>query len=152
MREIKFRAYFEPIIENGEVIYEGFIDNVLKLDTSDMSIMTSAYCNNPNENMFMFLTGTDTRWHNQQHRQFHIMQYTGLKDMNGIEIYDGDIVVDTAEDEIGKIYWNDAKSMFVYTALLEDGDFEELYEYINDLVGSFKVIGNVYENPELLDV
>lgn len=76
-------------------------------------------------------------------KAFDVMQYTGLKDKNGKEIYDGDIV-----EEPGSRY------EVVYHA---DGFYmRNMYEPDNILIQlrhgylHCEVIGNIYENPELL--
>lgn len=75
---------------------------------------------------------------------FKIMQYTNSKDKNGREIYDGDIVKDLGEN-IGKCFWNDNSSGFDidFTA----GEMQSVYEASN----SIEIVGNIYENPELLE-
>lgn len=74
-----------------------------------------------------------------------VEQYTGLKDKNGKEIYEGDIVVNTYYDD-GEMYiilWVDDSVAFGMESL----DDMELYKLPLE---SLEVIGNIHENPELL--
>lgn len=79
-----------------------------------------------------------------------IAQYTGLKDKNGKEIYEGDICNCREYECFGKVEWNNEEAGFYFCAVMEGGGFEEehLYDYVDEL----EVIGNIYENPELLEV
>ena len=68
-------------------------------------------------------------------------QYTGLKDKNGKEIYEGDIVKNALGD-IGKIIYIDKYSAFIVKG------WENGYKlWFED---NIEVIGNIYDNPELL--
>ena len=83
-------------------------------------------------------------------------QYTGLKDKNGTKIFEGDIVFVPYVDPIFKCAWNDTSSceraivkycngMF-YVEYIESGDKFTL----SAMDGYTKIIGDIYDNPELL--
>ena len=82
-----------------------------------------------------------------QHEIPHIkiMQYTGLKDRHGQEIYEGDILRD---DEMGLnvVRWEDGS--FWLEMFYEGG--QSLMEHLSDYNEVCEVIGNIYDNPELL--
>lgn len=65
-----------------------------------------------------------------------IMQYTGLKDKNDVEIYEGDILQD-------KSWPDDNKALGVMT--WENWGWSQFHP-----LERFEIIGNIYENPELL--
>ena len=77
-----------------------------------------------------------------------LMQYTGLKDKNGKEIYEGDILrfneVDTAIVE-----WNEKYAYFMVRPIQD-------YYFDSDVLGhaieynNAEIIGNIYENEDLL--
>lgn len=84
-------------------------------------------------------------------------QYTGLTDKNGTKIFEGDIIL--FEDECpGNYEYHDATEMRVGAILYGDGMFyitNRIAVEMSDLIYDEKidgvVIGNVHDNPELLE-
>ncbi len=126
MREIKFRAWDK---ENKEML------EVQELDYED------SYNGQPMVRTTMYNDYFDTE-------DMILMQYTGLKDKNGKEIYEGDIVELKAENGccnmLGKIIYDNYDLAF--ELIDEEGNQEALWYAEQEL----EVIGNIYDNPELL--
>jgi uncharacterized phage protein (TIGR01671 family) len=134
MREIKFRAW--------DKTKNVMLDRVL------------AGCNQDNMSYICNLVWIEDKkdWLHFDEGCGYIMQYTGLKDKNGKEIYEGDIVCgydDGNEGECGAeyfgvVFWDEDSASFKF----KDMPLNEEYpadDYLYD-----RVCGNVYENPELL--
>ena len=73
-------------------------------------------------------------------------QYTGLKDKNGKEIYEGDILKNKREENF-KLYWNEEMCAFYLQNIswLSEDTPVEFHRMEN-----FEIIGNIFENKELL--
>lgn len=121
MREIKFRAW----------------DKTLNM----------IHCWAAIENHFTFEELLDTNF-------FEAMQYTGLKDSHGNEIYEGDILEAVFELIDGELETIIDKGVVVFKDYaFQVQTFEDHHEPLHEwaqLSEELKVIGNIYENPELL--
>jgi uncharacterized phage protein (TIGR01671 family) len=125
MREIKFRAW----------------DDVLKywLNEDDMPICGDG------KSMYHKFQDTDN---------IYFSQYTGLKDRNGVEIFEGDIVKFKIVAEfnegaigefVGSVDWDSSDTGFFFNS--NNGKWPHIKTFF---AYDLEVIGNIYENPELL--
>ena len=118
MREIKFRAWFEKFKE----IY------TVKMIDLQKEI---AYFDKYNYRSFY---------------DIDLMQYTGLKDKNNKEIYEGDILSDGNDEKPYKVIFENGSFRAEF-----EGDFEEYsFDLIDIVAQGCEVVGNIYENPELI--
>lgn len=97
-------------------------------------------------------------------RPVELMQFTGLKDKHGKEIYEGDILKDPAHypngyqhslnNQTGVAYYDTELGGWYITNNLTDGKHETPNPQTLQLATAknYKVIGNIYENKELLEV
>lgn len=118
MREIKFRAYGPTgmtFFDNEQAAHDQYIAHHLML------MMANKHPQ-----------GKDL-----------LMQYTGLKDKNGVEIYEGDII--SAPHDFGPAGFSERKFKVHFSQELGS------YQWNYWLMESAEVIGNIHENPELLE-
>ena len=82
-----------------------------------------------------------------------IMQFTGLKDKNGKEIYEGDILQNDQEESIVSVRWDETGANWQFTEhniFMDDGVGRGNWNLNMGFAKQCEVIGNIYENPELL--
>lgn len=82
----------------------------------------------------------------------HLMEFTGLLDKNGKEIYEGDIVFNhhVSKQDSGDVSFSDIHHAYIisYPRKKHQG----CWDFMHGEEHCLEVIGNIYENPELLKV
>ena len=141
MRKIKFRAW------NGYRIIKDEIHRIQFYRNGHWSIIGMEKFNGVNNLKREYKIASSYRPDNKA----VIMQYTGLKDKNGVEIYEGDIVRATFGkhsklNEYGE--WT-GKIFFNCGSFDIDGEWCVALNALGDT--TFEVIGNIYQNAELLE-
>ena len=138
-REIKFRAWDgekirdDIAVKYGKVIFE-------ENPPADSGVV------------IVEAEGRTTNYHSEwaayEQKSWELMQFTGLVDKEGTEIYEGDIVrVDNINLEdvfISKVIFTGLR----WTLVDIDGDLDNMEDWKNDM----EVVGNIFENPELMEV
>jgi hypothetical protein len=125
MRTIKFRAW----------IRNELMSNVVSVDFNNEFITWD-------DNQFDRCVPPNKCYEIETFEDIELMQFTGLKDKNGKEIYEGDIC-DTRDEDLLVCYdYNE----FIYMVL-----FSEDHSGVNGYTQKdLEIIGNIYENPEIL--
>lgn len=147
MNNLKFRAYIKSINKVVDVLKIDFKNKTLILDIEPNKVFFE-----PNLSHFWW-DGTKLRFEDVE-----IMQSTGLHDKNGVEIFERDIVncgylftgspfeeEDYYTEDIGAV-----KIVNCGAVVKVNGDFECLVDILNNCE-DFEIIGNIYENKELLE-
>jgi uncharacterized phage protein (TIGR01671 family) len=127
MREIEFRGKRIEGIKNW-VYGNGFV-----IDNATVGLPVYVWENVPYSQFFKVAPET-------------VGQYTGLTDKKGVKIFEGDIVRILPEEYAAKVIFRLGGWMLW---LGPDGDDEYLYDFASP--GNIEVIGNIHDNPELLE-
>lgn len=136
-REIKFRAWDKKTKTLREVVRMDF-------DNDDFNLMLR----------FPTLSAPKN-WKLRKFIDVDLMQSTGLHDKNGVEIYEGDIVYERMKGfaERKSIVQQDLVNPCFVLERIDNKYKHTDYEYDFDKCGlmTVEVIGNIFENPELLE-
>lgn len=131
MREIKFRAWLKDEKKMVEVEEISFLGQKQIAYDEIVGIHSLHY----------------TLWVDLE--DIELMQYTGLKDNNGVEIYEGDIVKCYYDLYIVKFQ----NSSFQFCPICQTCRNKVAYIFSDGAVkSSCEVIGNIYDNPNLLQI
>ena len=133
MRELKFRVWSK--------VRNDWVHNMMLLSCID-GLPFAHFVETDSDKKFL-----KHHIYNASNLDIVIQQYTGLKDKNGVEIYEGDIVKATSDQ-----YENEN---FVGKVIFDEGCFLT-WVHKNDIRGiwgedDIEVIGNIIENSELLE-
>lgn len=133
MRDIKFRAWHK----DEKIMYPHV------LVTTTCGVVTGNLWHDGEE---------ENAWKVWAISFFIPMQYTGLKDKDGIEIYEGDLLNWTAGNQILEVRWGSVGwvlfgRLFARHGFPNGDDCNEINT--KGYTNHSKVIGNIYENPEL---
>lgn len=148
MREFKFRAWDK---ENNAMLYDSVGEEPWESDPNYIKVMHNGILFADSPDMGYYGGG---EW-SYKRGTFEIMQYTGLNDKNGTEIYEGDIIDGSWINPMSK-----EKVMRHYQVTFTKGKYDAelighhpygttMLYFEND---KSEVIGNIYENSELLEV
>lgn len=142
MRKIKFRVYLDKMYYQNE--YNEYDTNLIGIDFLNKIVTFAGYTDGEEEDSFERYSFDENNI--LYKKDLKIMQYTGLKDKNNKEIYEGDILSDGNNKKPYKVIFENGSFRAEF-----EGDFEEYsFDLIDVVAQGCEIVGNIYENPELI--
>ena len=141
-REIKFRAWSKEHKKIGKVEIIDFEDKTIAFNYEFYKNIYQRNYHSEFEEITLMLNDVIYKDCFFDFEEVELMQYTGLKDTEDVEIYEGDIV--KFHDKSYEIKWL-CSGFYLHDP---KGGFIELAECDE----CCEVVGNIYENPELLEI
>lgn len=143
MREIKFRVYLDRMYYQNE--YNEYNTNLVGIDFFNKTVTFAAYTDGEEvDNLEKYSFDENNIFYE---KDLKIMQYSGLKDKNNKEIYEGDILSDGNIKKPYKVVFENGSFKAEF-----EGDFDEYsFDLIDVVAQGCEVIGNIYENLELME-
>lgn len=142
MREIKVRAWVKEVFENEELMYGGYMiesHQIKNIRVNNVSMLMNG------------ATGTGIEYFEQggllpglgtlerlNFDEIELMEYTGIKDQHGKEIFEGDII---------SYWWSGRKEGKVY---FKNGCYFVDNYRLGECPSDMEILGNIYDNPDLL--
>lgn len=131
MREIRFRAWDKNLKRMVEIVSLNFSEWSIRARLDDSEKEYEGYCERHS-------------FHNEETDRFILLQFTGLKDKNGNEIFENDLIRDDAG--------------YLWEVRFGSGEFYLLSKEKNirpdrrifERLKYLEIIGNIYEHPELV--
>ena len=124
MREIKFRAYHKTLNTVLDVLLIDWLNELVDLEGGLIE---------------------------QEFKDVEMLQYTGRKDKNGVEMYNGDIVLNSEYKQETKGVIVFVRGGFRVALKIKQFKFNLPFSSFEENEASLQVLGNIYENPELLE-
>lgn len=142
MRPIKFRAWNikdKRMFQLDSLVFDSYSENLIGI----VELVNFGIGEIDGKD---FLRKEKHQW---KFSEVELMQFTGLLDKNGKEIFEGDIVRYDNEKNC-LVRWSEIQARFVMDKINGGKIIESFYNFNEVIAQDLEIIGNIYENPELL--
>lgn len=136
MREIKFRVWDKVESKLFSPVYEAYNGRLLDLSISLSGELLRRTLENPCEHQSLFPD------------RYVVMQFTGWKDKNGNEIYEGDLIMAYKSGPY-EVIWQSHSGQWIMQSVKDGRGYRQMaYDYAQI---DYEIIGNIYQHPHLIN-